>query len=210
MGLHYKAMVGFLGNKIRDNLLQYALTNENLFEMARVGGSGDFREDKEVRVSRRLRELGDFKGIIEQQVLLHLPQLLSDLGVLPFDPAGVEIEMVAHGDGDFYGRHIDVITDRERSNSIGDRMITVVYYFFREPRSFNGGALKLFPLPTSTVKRAERSIDIEIDQDLAVAFSSWLPHEVMKVKCPDCKFADSRFSVNCWVLRKSNDGLKFA
>jgi Rps23 Pro-64 3,4-dihydroxylase Tpa1-like proline 4-hydroxylase len=76
----------------------------------------------------------------------------------------------------------------------------MVYYFIREPKAFFGGRLRLFPIGPQTVKYGE-SIDIDIVQDRAIAFPSWLPHAVLPVHCPSGDFADSRFAVNCWLLK---------
>jgi len=112
-----------------------------------------------------------------------------------------EIELVAHGDGGFYHRHIDTFTGSGRSRS-GDRVVSCVYYFHSRPKQFAGGELRLYPLPTR-VAPAPEPIDVAPEHDTLVAFSSWMPHEVMPTVCPTKQFKDYRFSINCWVYQQS-------
>ena len=51
----------------------------------------------------------------------------------------VESQLTASNDGDFYRSHLD--TD---GRSLDGRAIACVYYFFREPKAFTGGALRLY------------------------------------------------------------------
>jgi SM-20-related protein len=192
-----KIMHEFLGPEIRSLLYQFACANKERFAPTLVGANSELK--KMVRVSHRLTELGAMREVLEQRVSAEVPRLVADLRLTPFKPSGYEIELVAHGDGAFYGRHLDLFTGSERTDPGGDRLISVVYYFYREPKSFKGGELRLYPLP-SPASPEELRLEILPEQDTAVAFSSWMAHEVMPVSCPSCAFADSRFSVNCWVL----------
>jgi len=109
----------------------------------------------------------------------------------------LEIELVAHANGGFFKRHIDTVTGNTRADS-GDRAICCVYYFFREPKVFSGGESRLHPLRTVS-DPAPPTIDVAIANDTLVAFSSWMPHEVLPVANPSTEFADARFSINCWM-----------
>ena len=48
---------------------------------------------------------------------------------------------------------------------------------------------------------ANPHLDVAPEKDSLLIFPSWALHEVMPVVCPSGEFADSRFSVNCWVWR---------
>ena len=180
------------------SLLDHVLANESGFAHSAVGKTG--KVDPAVRVSRILDDLGPFKALIEQRVLDLVPNLIKQLGLTPFTPTGVEIEAAAHGDGAFYRRHIDLFTAKERSEK-ADRLISLVYYFHKNPKSFSGGLLRLYPSPGVAGRLDELAIDVTPEQDLAIAFSSWVPHEILPVSCPSGQFSDSRFAINCWVLR---------
>ncbi len=145
----------------------------------------------------RIENIGDFRTIIERRVTAKISELIRDLRLPSFAVGKLEIELVAHGNGGFYKRHIDTFTGITRAES-GDRVISCVYYFFREPKAFSGGELRLHPLRTVS-DPAPPPFAIAIENDSLVAFSSWLPHEVLPVANHSTHFADSRFSINCWV-----------
>jgi SM-20-related protein len=76
-----------------------------------------------------------------------------------------------------------------------------VYYFFSEPKAFNGGALRLYAIGGNS---QQSFIDIEPERNSLLVFPSWAPHEVMPVHCPSGRFVDSRFAINCWLYRKKS------
>jgi len=81
-------------------------------------------------------------------------------------------------------------------DSKGQRAMTGVYYFHRQPRGFSGGALRIHPIMNQAA--GERFTDIAPDNDSFVLFASWVPHEVRPIACPSQQWLDSRFSINCW------------
>jgi len=190
----------FLHPRDAADLLEFASTHESLFEEAKVGsGEG---VSSSARVSRRLTEFDPFKEYVERRVGQLVPSLIGRLGLTPFTPTGFETELVAHTDGAFYKRHIDLFTSPHNRNAVGgDRLISVVAYFHRQPRRFEGGALRLYPQIDPTKPPNDCAIDLVPEHNTAVAFSSWLPHEVQPVACRTGQFGDARFAVNCWVLR---------
>jgi SM-20-related protein len=190
----------FLDPRDAADLLEFATKHESLFEKAKVGGGSG--TSSPARESLRLTEFGPFKENIERRVEHLAPSLIARLGLTPFMPIGFETELVAHTDGAFYKRHIDLFTStHDRATVAGNRMISVVAYFHRQPRRFAGGALRLYPQVDPTKQADDGAIDLVPEHNTAIAFSSWLPHEVLPVDCPSSQFGDVRFAVNCWVLR---------
>lgn len=189
----------FLGIAASDALLRHAIASQHVFRP--TGVNGVVEPNLPVRRSVFTDDIGELRGVIERQVAQVIPDLTRELGLSPFETGQIEIEMVAHADGGFYTRHIDTCTGPSRPES-GDRVISCVYYFFRQPKSFSGGELRLYPL-RSKAEPAPAAIDVAIENDTLVAFSSWMPHEVLPVSNPSTAFEDSRFSINCWVYRVS-------
>jgi SM-20-related protein len=190
----------FLNSDEAAALLKFAIAHESSFEPTGVGTDDSVAAG--MRVSRRLTKFGAFKESIEQRVAPLVPSLITQLGLTPFSPAGFETELVAHTDGAFYKRHIDLFTSpRDRECVMGDRLISVVAYFHRQPRAFDGGALRLYPQVDPAKPVTDGAIDLVPEHNTAIAFSSWLPHEVQPVVCRTGQFEDARFAVNCWVLR---------
>ncbi len=205
MGKPFIILRNFLGDKVRAQLLDYVLASQQAFGNSHVWNdttSASTLNDK-ARRSKVLDDFGDLQDLFDQQVISHVPSLIRELGLTAFEPSGIESEIIAHNDGDFFRRHIDTFSGKNRSPEGHNRLITLVYYFYREPRAFSGGELCIYPLSLMNAAAAsdESITSFAIEQDTAIAFSSILPHEVLKVACPSNAFADSRFSINTWVLR---------
>lgn len=194
---HTICIKDFLGTEICDQLLKFAIASEGAFHPTTVGGMS--ATNPNVRRSVCIDSMGSFHELVEERVRRVVRKLTHDLRLSRFEPGIIDLQLVAHGDGGFYKRHIDTFTGTTRFIN-GDRAISCVYYFFNEPKSFSGGEIRFHPLPTKT-KPAPESFEVPIINDTLVAFSSWIPHEVLAVSTPSGAFTDSRFSVNCWVHR---------
>lgn len=192
---HAICLNNFLGAAICGELLQFAVASEAEFHPTAVGGIAE--PSLNIRRSLCIDSIGRFFDVVEQRLHQVIPQLTRDLRLSRFEAGLIDLQMVAHGDGGFYKRHIDTFTGKDRFAN-GDRVISCVYYFFNQPKAFTGGELRLYPLRTKA-EPVPAPIDMPITNDTLIAFSSWLPHEVLTVSSPSGAFADSRFSINCWV-----------
>lgn len=195
----YSLYRGFLDSVTQASLLAWVMENETKFETSSVSGSfvqTDGRHDPSLRPSLRVSNFGPMRQCFAKRLLDFVPTLIADLRVTPFEPSNVELELVANNDGAFFKRHIDTFVGDARQTS--DRMLSAVYYFHAEPKAFAGGALRLYSFGT---KEHEDFADVQPEQNMLLAFPSWVFHEVLPVSCPSKRFSDSRFNVNCWVHR---------
>ena len=180
-----------------ERLLAYVAAREGDFFDTGVGRNGVI--DKTVRSSRKIRDFGTLGDALESAFIAALPQAISALGLAPFELAGLSLELAAHGDGDFYSRHIDTFIGEHRQNN--DRVLTGVFYFHNQPKAFEGGALRLYsPLP---VDKGGSYTDIEPAHNSLLLFPAWAPHEVRAISCKNGGFAQSRFAINCWYNRQA-------
>ena len=186
---------GLLDDETAGGLVDYAVSRESDFAPTQVGSKA---VDPIVRVSTGLRDLGRFRPILKARIFALLPELVARLGVGPIEAPTLETELVAHGDGAFYTRHVD--TQLAHYAEITNvRVLSGVYYFHAGPKRFSGGALRLYAIGG----RPEADfVDIEPAHNSLLFFPAWAPHAVMPVSCPSKRFADSRFAINCWVHRK--------
>lgn len=190
----YVVLRNFLDEETVTGLLEHALSRQSDFTPTRVVANS---VNPEVRVSTGLRNLGGYRQLLKTRILGLVPELIARLQVTPFETPKLETELVAHGDGAFYKRHVDTQTARyDDVNQI--RVLSGVYYFHAEPKAFSGGALRLYAIGG---KPEEDFVDVEPARNSLLIFPSWAPHEVMPVSCPSGRFVDSRFAINCWVLR---------
>lgn len=191
----YLVLRAFLDEATVGGLLAFALSKQCGFISTQTMGK---TRDPSTRVSTSLRELGDYRPLFKSKILGLMSELVARLQVTPFEACGVETELVAHGDGAFYKRHTDTQTAKyDEVDRI--RVLSGVYYFNAEPKAFAGGSLRLYAIGG---KPGENFVDVEPLNNSLLVFPSWAPHEVMPVSCPSKCFIDSRFAVNCWVLRK--------
>jgi Rps23 Pro-64 3,4-dihydroxylase Tpa1-like proline 4-hydroxylase len=181
----------FLPEDVVAALIDYTVLHEADFVPTEIRA----RFDPTIRVSSRLVKLGAFREIIGDKIRDIVPALIAELRVAPFQLDTLEFELVAHGDGAFYKRHIDVKTAPVR-RARRSRALSAVYYFHAEPKAFSGGALRLYGIGDGA-----GYVDIEPVRNSLLVFPSWAPHEVTPVQCPSRRFADSRFAINCWIHR---------
>jgi Rps23 Pro-64 3,4-dihydroxylase Tpa1-like proline 4-hydroxylase len=187
-------MPGALPPALCERLLAYALDEQDRRCPGRVGRGASSYVDRESRDVSTIRASSELHATLAGMVDGWLPGVRASLGLPPAVRGDVQVSIVAYGDGGHYARHVDVFTGADAGST--PREVTFVGYFFREPRRFTGGALRLFDI------FGDDQVDIEPSCGLVAAFPAWLPHQVLPVACPDGGFADSRFAVNIWVLRK--------
>jgi len=191
----YLVIGGFLEEDAVASLLEFTLSHEPSFEPTKVGRAGPEAINPEIRVSLSMRDLGPFKPILKSKVLALLPDLVAKLKTSPVNTPQLELQLVAHGDGAFYKRHIDTRTVSDRDSI---RVLSGVYYFHSHPRAFTGGALRLYAIGDPAMATF---VDIEPEHNTLLVFPSWIVHEVMPVSCPSHRFVGSRFAINCWIYR---------
>lgn len=192
----HRQLNGFLGEELVERLLLHASVRQSEFEQSGVGGNRtEGRVDPQTRQSLMLWDLGELRPVLAERFAAILPWAVSELRLAPITLAKLELQLVAHGDGAFYGEHID--TGTGPSDRQTQRALTAVYYFHRQPKHYTGGALRLLALAPGA-DGIRRFTDIVPDNDMLLLFPSWVPHEVRPVHCPSGDFMDSRFAINCW------------
>lgn len=187
----HRVIRNFLGPDLIGQLLAHAEAKQDAFMPTGVEGTG---VDPEIRVSRVLRDFGSLRGALEARFLAIMDPAVADLRLSPFNLGRLEIELVAHGDGAFYRRHIDTRTGA--SDKSTDRALTGVLYFHAEPKNYSGGELRLHSILPP--EQGGQFQDITPEQDMLLLFPSWAPHEVRPVACPSGAFTNQRFAINCW------------
>jgi len=152
----------------------------------------------EHRRSHVLMDLAQYQDLMVERIRTVLPQVLQKLGMEQIPMAGVEAQITASNDGDFFHFHSD-----NGSDKVAHRYLTFVYFFQREPRQFDGGELRIHDsrLAGDNYISEGSYQTIAPHQNQIVFFPCELMHEVTPVKCPSRLFADSRFTLNGWLLR---------
>lgn len=173
----------FLDHETHQNLIDLVSSRESDFV-----GTTTATNAPNYRESLVLHSFPEYFDYMVGKIKHLLPDICSKLAIAPFEPTQVECQITAHNDGHYYRVHTD-----NGSPEVVRRVLTYVYYFYREPRKFSGGYLRLY--------NADSHQDIEPRNNSIVFFPSGLSHEVLPVSCPSGQFLDSRFTVNGWVRR---------
>jgi Rps23 Pro-64 3,4-dihydroxylase Tpa1-like proline 4-hydroxylase len=190
----------FLAPQELDQLMGFALEHEIEFRASEVvsptaaGGVINY----EHRRSRVLMDLAQYQDLMLKRIRTVLPQVLEKLGMEQVPIAGVEAQITASGDGDFFCFHSD-----NGSQKVANRFLTFVYFFQREPRQFVGGELRIHDARLEGDQYVSEGTYQTIlpQQNRIVFFPCELMHEVTPVECPSGLFADSRFTLNGWLLQ---------
>lgn len=196
--LPYILLASFLAGAHGD-VLREVVGREREFRPATVlpAGADTPEIDERVRKALTLDDPGPIRDRFVEQLKGALPAALERLGIKPFPVGQIEMQITASGDGDYYRMHSD-------SDGESTRELSFVYFFFGEPRSFSGGELRLFDdRGVSDRAHADNSRLVSPRLDSLIMFPSHTPHELLPIRVPSGKFADSRFTINGWIHRAS-------
>lgn len=155
----------------------------------------DARLDRSIRRSSIIRDLGEVREAVATRLGAIAERATRELNLPPLATGSLELELAAHGDGAYYREHIDTATGNPGSTTA--RALAGVCYFYRQPKAFSGGELRIHAIAPAGAG-ARLFADIVPDCGLLLLFPAWAPHEVRPVNVPSGAFLDSRFAINCW------------
>jgi SM-20-related protein len=90
------------------------------------------------------------------------------------------------GDGQYFRKHQDI-----RRDHITYRLVTIVYFIHRAPRSFSGGNLVIW--------NGDDSLRFTPEHNRAIVFPSFAMHEVEPTHMQSPEWNEGRFSINYWI-----------
>ena len=125
-----------------------------------------------------------------------MPDVLAAVRLPTVEVGEIEAQVTANNDGAYFTVHSD-----EGYTHATLRHLTYVYYFNRQPKGFTGGELRVYDdiLRNNKLARGDSFQVVEPRHNSIVFFWARVMHEVMPVRVPSKRFADSRFTVNGWV-----------
>jgi len=197
---NYVVLDEFLAPQELESLMRFTQEHEAEFQASEVYSASAEKGviNYDHRRSRVLMELGEQEEMILARVKSVLPAVLEKLGMDNFTITGMEAQITASNDGDFFRLH-----DDNGSEGVSARHLTFVYFFHREPRQFEGGELRIHDAHLKDgFYVSDGSYETVLPhQNRIVLFPCELQHEITPVKCPSQRFADSRFTLNGWLRR---------
>ncbi|MGD1809372.1 2OG-Fe(II) oxygenase [Dapis sp. BLCC M126] len=189
----YLLIENFLTNSDTEQLLNYVLQRKSDFVPTTTSTKAE-----NYRRSLVLHSFPKFQELIVNRIKEIFPDVLNKLSIPAFSIAEIESQLTAHNDNNFYKIHND-----NGSPDTTSRVLTYVYYFYREPKAFAGGNLIIYDskLKGKHYVKADTFKTVEPKNNSIVFFLSRYMHEVLPVTCPYQYFADSRFTINGWIRR---------
>ena len=183
----------FLSPDERHRLLSFTFEREEEFVPTTTStGAADYRS------SLVLYAFQEFQDIVTDRIKAIFPDILRKLEMPEFPIAQVEAQLTSHNNGDFYKVHND-----NGSPDTATRELTYVYYYYRQPKPFEGGELRIYDsvIRNNYYAKAESFHTVEPRDNSIVFFPSRYLHEVLPIRCESKAFADGRFTINGWIRR---------
>lgn len=177
--------------RVEDALLDYAFTRENQFEDSTTSDSKEsYRKSKVFYITYEDQLFEWWKSLIVPHCERKFFNNIQDLNY-----SDIEIQLTHHGESNYYKAHRD---SEEVYEGTKNRVITFVYYFYIEPKRFDGGNLKLYDDDNNN------HVLIEPISDTLITFLSKTLHEVTNVNYKDMEsekndFKSGRFTINGWI-----------
>ncbi len=198
----------FFSKKISNEILEEAISNKEHFQLAPVNKGFDesWRNNlrclydnlyKEKRDESKLLMSVSNKIIYSEEfisILLSCPSPICELGLVNYH----ELQVSRYGDNQHYIYH------RDRNDKAG-RLITIIYYFFKEPKAWSGGELCITNSVENKGKLLEENPNIKKiipEHNMAVIFDKQVLHCVAETHAPE-QFDQGRFSANIWLGRRA-------
>ncbi len=181
----------FLSPDQHQRLLDYVMQQQSVFTSSSTStGEANYRE------SWVLHSFPEFADLIRDRVQQVFPEVVAKLSLPPFTITQIEAQLTAHNDQHYYKVHND-----NGSPDTATRELTYVYYFYRDPKPFTGGELRIYDsqIKNNYYVKAPTFQDVEPRNNSIVFFLSRYMHEVLPIACPSQAFADSRFTINGWI-----------
>jgi hypothetical protein len=189
----------FLARSELERLVEWTLERRDGFRPSRVidpDGEGG-KLDRQTRRSRVLSQVAPWDRLLAERIGAVFDHVLERIGMERFVVRGLETQVTATNDGEFFRVHTD------NTNAVlAGRRLTYVYFFCREPAPFNGGSLRVYEtrkLANGGSARGGADVVVRPSQNRIVFFPSSMLHEVEEVRCSSRAFEDSRFTANGWL-----------
>jgi Rps23 Pro-64 3,4-dihydroxylase Tpa1-like proline 4-hydroxylase len=192
----YIRIPDFLTQRENHELLEYAIRKEPDYQGSKVETT--VRDHRQSRVVMRLDDLNiDFAA----RILEIVPDALNYFGFPPMTAQKPEMQLTTHNEGGYYRIHND-----NGTASTASRVLTYVYYFYRQPIAFKGGQIRLYDsrIEFGRSRPAGTFVEIKPENNMLLLFPSRVMHEVLPTYCSSRAFGDGRFTLNGWVRSQSS------
>ena len=197
----------FFTESVNKAVMEEALANESKFETAFIfDGINEERRNNMFcgydKIYDKRRDESALIGALHTKFTLNEEfadiLLTSEFPLSEFKLTNVhETQVSRYGENQHYTYH------KDRSDKLG-RLISIVYYFFKEPKTWTGGELCITNSLAYNGKLIEENPNVKTiipENNMAVIFGNQTLHCVLDTHAPE-QFDQGRFSANIWLGRK--------
>lgn len=182
----------FLSNQERDAIYNAVCKEQEAFKTlghAEVGEvvtrflSLELGKENEVKIDL----IQETTEVLKKRIMAQLPALCKMLDIQSFNSSKLPITFINALDGHFGTSHADSIDGRYQ--------ISILYYFHKVPKVFNGGNLNFYAFDHEAESGHSKDMlfEVEIEDNLLIAFPSNVFHGVTQVQSHSSDFKDGRF-----------------
>jgi len=191
--------------KVNKKILDEAISLEKDFKVATTVGhvpKKDFRTNHVIYYDEYFKNFRTGSDL-----LINLDKLFNDMmfkSIMSSSPYPLadfsltnkhETQVSRYGySGQKYDFHVDKLGDRSR-------FITLVYYFFKDPKKWTGGEIQLTNSPINdgiVLDKNAEIITIIPENNMGLVFAGNVAHRVLATKSPK-DWGSGRFSSNIWI-----------
>ena len=191
---HVLKVSNFLLKEERDHLLETVCTHQSAFKPLGIpdpdgGGTLHLSLGPENNGSSEIEPIRKVCEPLANKIEALLPKIFEMLGVNPFPISKIPLSI---------GNGLNGHTGSVHNDESGGRFkISILYYFHKIPKVFQGGALELFATDEDAQDGYEKSpfAKIEHEDNLLIAFPSETYHGVTDVTLDSTKFEEGRFVI---------------
>ncbi len=175
--------------------------HQDPWQAATVWTRGKYQQSADHRVASVLYNPPEVRRWFLPRLEAILPQAFACLGLAPFQPGQIELQVSAYRRHEYYRAHRDTAWPEAAESSSDGRVLTFVYYFSRRPQRFRGGALKLHDTNCASGQVGAGFSLIAPEANSLLCFPSVALHEVCPLELDSDDPLDGRFTVNGWIHR---------
>ena len=185
-------MANFLPVDERDTFFKAVCKEEGAFQTTQIPGvekmpSSFLAVNPDQKNNKESVWLHEVTKNLSKRIVAQLPFLCKTLGISPFEVSDIPITFINGLDGHYGDPHADSVN--------GQYQISILYYFHKVPKVFNGGDLSFYASDEIAEDGYNKEVlfEIEAENNLLVAFRSETYHGVSKVQSQSIQFTDGRF-----------------
>ncbi len=185
-------MARFLPRQERDVLYTAVCKEQEAFQTLALPGAKEeptkfLSMESDGKINLKVDLVQEAAKMLTKRMMKQLPFLCKTLDIEPFEVSDIPTTFINGLHGHYADPHAD--------STNGQYRISILYYFHKVPKVFRGGNLNLYAFDDEAQHGYSEKIlfQIELEDNLLIAFPSQTFHGVTEVQSDSADFVDGRF-----------------